>query len=123
MSNTLLGYFKNALKAEGYSAKYLNRDFLAKYITAYNERGRNIKRGIFYEYGAPEYEYNKVFTTDFYTKNSGSYTRFIEHWHGYKKGMALLDKALCSKDEAAQIARNVAGIIHDERERAHYNGY
>ena len=83
-TKTLLGYFKYNLLNQGETIKYFNRDFLAKYINAYNERGRNIKAGIYYEIDNPDYEYKPVFETDFYKKNSTAYCVFIELWHGYK---------------------------------------
>ena len=87
MANTLLSYFRDNLKAQGESPKYLNREFLAAYIHAYNERKRNIENGIYYEFGDAGYEYNPVFSTRFYTDNSPAYCVFVELWHGYRYAM------------------------------------
>lgn len=76
MAATLLGYFRDNLKAEGRSAKYLNREFLAIFITEYNE---SHKSGIA--------NYSKTATTRFYNLNSTSYCRFLELYNDYRKGI------------------------------------
>lgn len=122
MANTLLSYFKDNIKAHGESAKYFNRDFLAKYVTAYNERSRNIEKEIYNEYGTPEYEYNPVFDTDFYKKNSTAYCLFIELWHGYKAAIKYMDCGT-SRNEYEKTAVAVADRLHMEREYNRINGY
>ena len=94
--NTLLGYFKNDLwnHKNVASLKYFNRDFLAAYIAAYNQRKKNIANGTTTFFDAngvfvlPEYE--AVYKTDFYNKNSTAYCAFIEAWAEWEK----LKKAL-----------------------------
>lgn len=121
MANTLLSYFKDNLKSQGESTKYLNRDFLAVFVHAYNERKKNIESGIYYEYGDKEYEYNPVFNTKFYTDNSTAYCVFLELWHGYKAANEYI-KTNCRADYE-KIATGVAYYLHNERECRHIAGY
>ena len=79
--NTLLGYFKNGLANAGESTKYLNRDFLAIYITEYKDSHKN---GIA--------NYPKTKETDFYKKNSCAYCVFLELYEEYRKNMDRLNK-------------------------------
>lgn len=74
--NTLLGYFKSGLDRQHCSIKYFNREFLAIFITEYNESKKN---------GVANYEKTK--TTRFYNENGGSYCVFLELWNEYKQGM------------------------------------
>ena len=74
--NTLLGYFKSGLDLQHCSIKYFNREFLAIFITEYNESKKS---------GIANYEKTK--TTRFYNDNGGSYCVFLELWHEYKQGM------------------------------------
>ena len=92
MASSLLSYFRDNLKTQGESPKYLNREFLAVFIHAYNERKRNIESGIYYECGAAEYEYNPVFSTKFYTENSPAYCVFLELWNGYKYAADIMNE-------------------------------
>lgn len=123
MANTLLSYFKDNLKAQGESTKYLNRDFLAVYVHAYNERKKNIESGIYYEYGSREYEYNPVFNTRFYKDNSTAYCVFLELWHGYKAAMERLNDQSASREKYEKTATGVAWYLHNERECRHIAGY
>lgn len=81
--NTLLGYFKNALVSRGESTKYLNRDFLAVFITEYNDSHKN---------GTANYPKTKQ--TDFYNKNSCAYCEFLSIFEEYRAGMDRLKKYL-----------------------------
>lgn len=92
MANTLLGYFKEGLIKEGCKTTYFNRDFLARYIAAYNERGRNLEQGIINDVFTPDYEYNRVMETKFYLHNSTAFCVFLELFHAYKKATAATDK-------------------------------
>ena len=74
--NTLLGYFKNALAERGESTKYLNRAFLAVFITEYNDSHKN---------GAANYPKTKQ--TDFYNKNSCAYCEFLSIFEEYRASM------------------------------------
>ena len=79
--NTLLGYFKSGLARQGESTKYLNREFLAIFITEYNESHKNGKAN-----------YPKTKQTDFYSKNSCAYCVFLELFEEYKRGMERMKK-------------------------------
>ena len=74
--NTLLGYFKSGLDRQHCSIKYFNREFLAIFITEYNESKKS---------GIANYEKTK--TTRFYNDKGGSYCVFLELWNEYKQGM------------------------------------
>ena len=82
--NTLLGYFKNSLSKQCSSIKYFNRDFLGRYIAAYNE---SHKSGVA--------DYSRIYDTDFYKKNGSAYCVFLEIYADYRKKM----------DRAAAILR------------------
>ena len=93
MATTLLSYFKDNLKASGENTKYFNRDFLTKYICAYNEAGKENAPDRFYEKGGILYNgyFDEVYKTDFYNKNSCAYCAFLELWASYKKAMQYLN--------------------------------
>lgn len=97
MANTLLGYFKDALKKQNESTKYFNRDFLAKFIHAYNTAVANEKNGIdtrYYIDGVMLFhEWDQVYASDFYNKNSCAYCVFLQEWHTYKTAMEKLKAA------------------------------
>lgn len=94
MANTLLGYFKDRLTANGCTTKYFNRDFLQTFCKAYKERSYNLEHGIVNDFTSPEYEYNAVMGTKFYNLNGSAYCVFQEEWNAYKKGMEYLNKVL-----------------------------
>ena len=79
MANTLLGYFKEALQKRGESAKYLNRDFLARYITEYNESHRTGRAN-----------YPRTMETKFYQLNSCAYCEFLSIYEEYRE---MMDRA------------------------------
>lgn len=79
--NTLLGYFKSNLANQHCSTKYLNREFLAIFITEYNESVKNDCAN-----------YPKTKMTKFYNDNSTSYCVFLELWYEYKANMERLKK-------------------------------
>lgn len=80
MSTTLLGYLKTQLINAGATTKYFNRYFLTVFLTEYHESHRS---------GVANYEKTK--TTDFYTKNSGSYCVFLEVYNEYREMMDRLN--------------------------------
>lgn len=92
MANTLLSYFKDNIKAQGKSAKYFNRDFLAKYVHAWNESHKDGAPMLHYEKDGIIYNgyYTAVYDTDFYKKNSCAYCVFLELWASYKNAMQYL---------------------------------
>ena len=71
---TLLGYFKEQLEKRGESTKYLNREFLAVYIT---ERNESHKNGIA--------NYPKTKETKFYNLNSCAYCEFLSIYEDYRE--------------------------------------
>ena len=111
-TNTLLGYFKHNILNNGCSIKYFNKAFLNEYIKAYNARKANIENEIYNEYGSNKYEYNKVFETDFYNKNSSAYCVFCELWQGYKQASKNIDGG-CNRSEWEKIAVQTANYLHD----------
>lgn len=86
--NTLLSYYKYQLAARGYSVKYLNRDFLSEYLTAYARRGAHIAQGVYYDIEDPFYEYRGVMNTPFYQRNGGSFCAFLEIHAEYEHAKA-----------------------------------
>ena len=80
---TLLNYFRDNLKAQGRTAKYLDRNFLAVFISEYNTSHKN---------GVANYE--KTAQTRFYTLNGGDYCAFLELYAAYKKGMEYLNNLI-----------------------------
>ena len=76
MANTLLSYYKDALKRRGASPKYLNRDFLAVFLAEYKA-----------SCAAGRACYEKTMQTKFYNKNSTAYCEFLEIHNEYENGM------------------------------------
>ena len=75
-ANTLLGYFKDALARRGVSTKYLNRDFLGRYITEYKENKRTGRAN-----------YPRTMETKFYQLNGPGYCAFVEEYNVYREAM------------------------------------
>ena len=80
---TLLSWYKYNLIESGNTTKYFNREFLAKYLTAYKTAIEAAEKGIDLYYTdengiLKNSAYNEVFKTDFYNKNSGAYCAFLE---------------------------------------------
>lgn len=82
MANTLLDYFKTAVGNRCSSTKYLNRQFLAVFISEYNAAKRTGNN-----------DFSQTAKTDFYTKNGGAYCVFLEEWTIYKSAMEKLKAA------------------------------
>lgn len=78
-TNTLLGYFKDGLRAHGESSKYLTREFLGIFITEYKESHKT---------GVANYEKTK--TTKFYNLNSCGYCVFLSLYEDYQAAMDRL---------------------------------
>ena len=78
---TLLSYLKSQLLKQRESAKYFNRDFLARFVACYNDSKRT---------GTANY--SRVFETDFYKKNGGAYCVFLEIWNEYRRGVDRFNK-------------------------------
>lgn len=83
MAATLLSYFKDNLRTQGRSAKYLDRKFLAVFISEYNASHKT---------GVANYE--KTAQTKFYNLNGGDYCAFLELYAAYKKGMEYLNNLM-----------------------------
>ena len=90
--NTLLGYFKSGLDRNHCSIKYFNREFLAIFISEYNDSKKN---------GVANYEKTK--TTRFYNENGCSYCVIsgtmerIQARHGTRKSIWILITANAHK--------------------------
>jgi hypothetical protein len=78
-SNTLLGYYKAAIARQGGSTKYLDRAFLATFLTEYRDSVENNRAS-----------YTETQKTKFYKENGASYCLFLEIHNDYENGMKRL---------------------------------
>lgn len=86
---TLYQQIKAELSAKRENTRYFNKQFLLDYLEAEKQYRVNRKNGIdnTYQVGNIRYthEYDKIYTSEFYQKNGGTYCVFLEIMHQRRK--------------------------------------
>lgn len=86
---TVYQEIKLELSAKCDSTKYFNKQFLTDFLEAEKSFKANQERGIdnTYRVGNIRYthEYDKIYTSEFYQKNGGTYCVFLEIMHQRRK--------------------------------------